>query len=369
MWVIVIAIEAIAGGQLLSFWVPLPAWQIGIALLTLLTLVNLASARSFGEFEFWFSLVKIVAILAFILIVAAHTVGLTSGSASGLRLLADGGGFAPFGPLSIFTGIVTVIFSMIGAEIATIAAAESEEGSRVIAGMTLRMILRIVAFYVISILLIVCVVPWSAIQPGDSPFALALEAVAIPHGATIMNLVVLIAVLSCLNSGIYVTSRILFGLAGHGDAPQALVKVNGRQVPVRAILISTVFGYAALFASIVSPSVVFAFLVNATGALSLIVYILLGFAHVAFRHATERRGGSILMPMWLFPWLSYATIGLIAAILGFMAISPALRLQFVSSAGSVVLVLIAYFIFQASRRGRSGGADGQGVKESLEPMA
>src|SRR5205823_7471814 len=118
-----------------------------------------------------------------------------------------------------------------------------------IASMTTTLTLRVLLFYVVSIFLILCTVPWNSIKPGTSPFVAALVEIGIPGAALVMNIVVLTAVLSCLNSGLYVTSRVLFALAANGDAPQALVALNRRKVPARAILTGSAFGYGALIAS------------------------------------------------------------------------------------------------------------------------
>jgi hypothetical protein len=128
--------------------------------------------------------------------------------------------------------------------------------------MTTTLTVRVLLFYVVSMFLILCTVAWNSIKPGTSPFVAALVQVGIPGAALTMNFVVLTAVLSCLNSGLYVTSRVLFDLAANGDAPQALVALSRRRVPVRAILTGSAFGYAALIASVVSPTGVFSFLVK-----------------------------------------------------------------------------------------------------------
>src|SRR5918995_2505480 len=141
-----------------------------------------------------------------------------------------------------------------------------------------------------SVFCILAVVPWTEIVPGSSPFAMALARIGIPFAATIMNLIVLIAVLSCLNSGLYITSRMLFGLAAQGDAPRSLVALDARRVPTRAILIGTVFGYLAVLASVVSPQRLFTFLVNASGAIMLVIYLLIALAQIRQRRAAEQRG-------------------------------------------------------------------------------
>jgi len=290
-WVVVVAIEAIAGANLIKQWVDLPVWTIGLILMALLTGSNLFSTRTYGELEFWFASFKVAAIVAFILVAGTYVFGITSGSGPNFSNLAAHGGFAPFGITSILAGVTTVIFSLTGAEIATIAAAESPEPARTIARLTSTVMLRIVLFYVGSIFLIVCIVPWNQIVSGHSPFVTAMQRINVPAASLIMNFVVLTAVLSCLNSGLYVTSRVLFALAEKGDAPQAIVAVNRRQVPTRAILLGSAFAYLAILAQIFSKDV-FTFLVNASGATMLIIYLLVALPRSASAAISSRHSPS-----------------------------------------------------------------------------
>ena len=342
-WVVVVAIEAIAGAQLLNLWIPLPVWQIGLALMALLTIVNLMSTRSYGEFEFWFASIKVAAIIVFIAVAGSYVLGVGPAPATGFGNLVADGGFSPFGPVAVLAGITTVIFSLCGAEIATIAAAESNESARTISRLTITIILRIVLFYVLSILLIVAIVPWRDIQPGLSPFAAALDRIGIPYAATLMNMLVLTAVLSCLNSGVYVTSRVLFTLAGNGDAPQSMVKLSRSRVPARAILIGSSFGYLGVVASIISPSLVFAFLVNASGAIMLMIYLITALAQIRMRQRLEREDPARLtIRMWLFPWASWLVVVAIVAVLFAMALTPALASQLYASLACLAIVAGAY---------------------------
>lgn len=350
-WVVVVAIEAIAGANLLTLWLPLKQWQLVFVLMTLLTGVNLCSTRTYGEFEFWFSSIKVAAIIAFIAIAGAFALGLTSHAGPTFHNLVAHGGFAPFGKVAILGGITTVVFSLTGAEIATVAAAESSESRRVIARMTTMIITRIILFYVLSAFLIVCVVPWTEIRSGTSPFATALAHTRVPHAGTIMNVIVLTAVLSCLNSGLYAASRVLFALAAKGDAPQAAVAVNKRKVPARAILISSSFGFLAVILAVISPDGLFAFLVNASGVLVLIVYGLICCAHIRLRRGmrpAEQR--ALQVRVWLFPWLSILTIVAMVAVLGAMALNPKLASQLYCSLLTAAVVSVAWVMTRQRRR-------------------
>lgn len=344
-WVVVVAIEAIAGAALLHEWIDVPVWQIGLALMIVLTGVNLLSTRSYGEFEFWFSSIKVGAIVVFVLIAGAYALGITSPGGPTFGALTAHGGFAPFGLASVLAGVTTVIFSLCGAEIVTVAAAESNESGRTLSRLTNTIIVRILLFYVLSILLVVSIVPWKEIVPGTSPFAEVLSRLNIPGAATIMKLIVLTAVLSCLNSGLYVTSRTLFTLAARGDAPMSMVALNERRVPVRAILIGSAFGYVTVLTSVVAPEVLFAFLVNASGALMLMIYGLVCVAQIRLRRRLEREQPQRLtVKVWFFPGISFVTIFAICGVMVAMLFTPDLATQLYASIFCLGVVIAAYFV-------------------------
>lgn len=350
-WVVVVPVEAIAGAVIIRQWLPqFEVWEIGTVLLALLTGVNLLSTRSYGEVEFWLSSLKVAAIIVFIGLGAAWAFGFTSPSGPTFGNLTAYGGFAPAGYAAVLAGVTSVIFSVVGAEISTIAAAESSEPAKTIAKAATSVALRILLFYILSIGLIVSILPWNSIVPGQSPFTQTLVLMKIPAAATFMSLIVLVAVLSCLNSSLYVTSRVLFVLAAKGDAPKWLVALTGRQVPARAILVGSLFGYFALAASVLSPQRVFSFLINSSGATMLIIYLMVCAAQIRHRRMVEAVAPDRLtLRMWWFPYASYLTAGAILAVLIAMAFKYDLAIQLVTSLAVAALVWLAYVIF---RRGK-----------------
>ena len=349
-WVIVVPVEAIAGATILQQWLPFANWQIGFVLMAAMTAVNLMSARSYGEFEFWFASIKVAAIIVFIALAGAFAFGFTSPTGNTFNNLVSHGGFAPFGVIAVFAGATTVFFSMMGAEIVTIAAAESTEPAKSVARMTSTVVWRILTFYIGSVTLIVCVVPWDAIRSGESPFTHALDQMRIPLASTLMSAIILTAVLSCLNSAFYVASRVLFVLAERGDAPRWLVKTNARRVPARAVLLASAAGFAGVLAAILSPGLVFDWLVKASGTLIVFIYISIAASQVRLRQARERAGAPpAMLPMWLFPWLSYLAIAAMLAVLLAMAVTPGLGSQLWASVISVALALLAYWLLRLRR--------------------
>jgi GABA permease len=349
-WVIVIPVEAIAGATLLQQWLPLPNWEIGAVLMAAMTAVNLMSARSYGEFEFWFASIKVAAIIVFIATAFAYAFGLSSPSGPTFANLVSHGGFAPKGVVAVFATVTTVFFSMMGAEIVTIAAAESTEPAKSVARMVSTVVWRILAFYIGSIALIVSIVPWNSIKSGESPFTRALDQMQVPLASTIMSVIILTAVLSCLNSAFYVASRVLFVLAERGDAPRWLVVTNRRHVPARSVLLASVAGFAGVIAAILSPGLVFEWLVKASGALIVFIYMMICLSQVRLRKARERAAAPpAALPMWLFPWLSYLAIAAMVAVLIAMAVTPGQQSELWASVVSIALTLIAYGLLRYGR--------------------
>jgi GABA permease len=342
-WVIVVALEAVAGATLVQFWLPdLPGWIISLVLIVLLTITNLFSVKSFGEFEFWFASIKVAAIVVFLFLGVLFLLGLWPGDTPGLTNLTAHGGFAPNGIAPILTGAVAATGFYFGAEIVTIAAAECSEPEKAVARATNSVITRVLVFYVGSVLLVVAIVPWNTAGIA-TPYVSALGAMGVPAVAQIMNAVVLTAVLSALNSGLYASSRMLFALTKRGDAPKGLAKLSKNGVPVRAILFGTLFGYVSVVMSYVSPDTVFAFLVNSYGTVAIFVYVLIAISQLRLRARLEREAPDrLVVKMWAYPYLTYVAIFGMVGIVVAMAFIPEQRTPLALGVVSLLVLLIAY---------------------------
>jgi len=353
-WMIVVPVEAIAGANILHNWLGLPPLLLGLILMGVMTAVNLMSARSYGEFEFWFASIKVAAILVFIALGAAFAFGFTSPTGSTFGNLTAYGGFMPKGLTAVLSGAVTVYFSLTGAEITTIAAAESKEPARAVARMSSTVIVRILTFYVGSVLLIVTVVPWIRVRSGESPFTLALSTMQFQWASVAMSAIILTAVLSCLNSAFYVCSRVLFVLAENGDAPQWLIQLNARRVPTRSVWMGSLAGVLGIFAATAHSQKVFAFLVNASGALMVFIYMMIVVAHLRVRWAREESGVQApALTMWFFPWADYLALGGMAAVLIAMALTPDMQQDLKASVLSLAVALGAFYFVNSRRRSRA----------------
>ncbi|MEV7148786.1 amino acid permease [Streptomyces sp. NPDC093084] len=323
-WVVVLAVEATAGAKILEGWIPaVPQWGWALIVMVVLTATNLVSVGSYGEFEFWFAGIKVVAIGAFIVVGLLAVLGVLPGvhtDQASFGNLTGHGGFLPHGPGAILTGVLLVVFSFMGSEIATLAAGESENPQRAVTKSTNSIIWRIGVFYLGSILIVIALLPWNdpSIKEKGS-YVAALDSLGIAHAGQIMNVIVLTSVLSCLNSGLYTASRMAFSLGQRGDAPKAFARTTSRGVPMTAIVSSVVFGFVAVFFNYRFPDSVFLFLVNSSGAVALFVWLVICFSQLRMRKIIQAEAPEkLVVKMWLYPYLTWATAGLIVFVLGYM---------------------------------------------------
>ncbi|MGQ4441245.1 amino acid permease [Streptomyces violaceoruber] len=323
-WVVVLAVEATAGAKILEGWIPaVPQWGWALIVMVVLTATNLASVGSYGEFEFWFAGIKVVAIAAFIVVGGLAVFGVLPGVDSdraGLGNLTEHGGFLPHGAGAVLTGVLLVVFSFMGSEIPTLAAGESEDPQRAVTKATNSIIWRIAVFYLGSIFVVVALLPWDSQSIVDQgSYVAALDSLGIPNAGEIMNFIVLMSVLSCLNSGLYTASRMAFSLGRRGDAPKAFARTTRRGVPQAAILSSVVFGFVAVFFNYKFPDTVFLFLLNSSGAVALFVWLAICFSQLRLRKIIQAEAPEkLVVRMWLYPYLTWAAAAVIVFVLGYM---------------------------------------------------
>ncbi|MFE7200566.1 amino acid permease [Pseudonocardia alni] len=334
-WVLVIPVEATAAAVILNSWLPgVPQWGWALAVTVLLTVTNLFSVANYGEFEFWFALLKVVAIIAFIVVGVLAVLGLLPGfvgddsSVSGLSRLVSEGGFLPNGPGAVVAAVLVTMFSFMGTEIVTIAAAESGDPARGIGRATRSVIWRIAVFYLASILLVVAIVPWNDPRlPEVGSYQAALEALGVPSAKLIVDVVVLVAVASCLNSALYTASRMLFSLGRRGQAPDLVNRTTGQGVPRFAVLGSTLVGFVAVIANYAFPEEVFAALLATSGAIALLAYLVIAVSQLRMRRVLERDGVAMPVRMWGYPVLTWSVIVVIPVVLVYMATREGSRFE------------------------------------------
>lgn len=355
-WVIVVGFEAVVGGQIINSWFPdMPVWLIALLLMVGMTGLNLMSVHSFGEAEYWFAGIKVAAIIVFLILAGAYVLQLWPGSTASFGNLTEHGGFLPFGITSLFTGVVVVIFSMTGVEVATIAAAESEDPSRNIRKAVNTVMLRILVFFVLATFFIVVAQPWTEVVPGQSPFVTTLETIGIPGAGTILTAVILVAVLSVLNAGLYTSSRLLFVLSENEEAPKWVAGVNRKGVPARAVIASTLVGYGCVVIAAYWPDTVFQFLINSSGTVFLFVYLMICLSQLKLRQKWVREG-TLRFAMWGHPWLPLLVTAAIVSVLVSMAFDPLARISLLQCLIAIALIAASYLVVRMVRSSRHAAA-------------
>ncbi|MGW1009020.1 amino acid permease [Streptomyces termitum] len=340
--VVVLAVEATAAARIAHGWVPgVPQWGWVLVFMLVFTAANLAAVKNFGEFEFWFAALKVGAIVLFLALGALAVVGwLPDTDPVGLANLTGRGGFLPNGWSGVVSGVLVVVFAFGGLEVVTIAAAESEDPARNVARAVRSAVWRILLFYVGSMLVIVTLLPWTAIVPGESPYVAVLDAIGVPGAGQIMNVVIFVALLSALNANLYGSSRMVFSLAERGEAPRGLLRTAGG-VPRRAVLASVAFGFVSVLLNLKWPDSVFLYLLNAVGSVLLFVWALIAVSELRLRRRIEREApGTLSLRMWAFPYLTWAALAAMAAVLVLMLLDAGTRPQMLWSTGATALVLL-----------------------------
>lgn len=351
-WVIVIALEAVAGAAIIHEWLPsVPVWLISVTLILLLLLTNIFSVKSFGEFEYWFSIIKIGSIILFLILGVSVILGVVPNIESpGVSNLMNMGGFMPNGISSVLVGVAIVFHAFVGVEIPAIAAGETSDPVKSVRKALNSVVWRILIFYIGSITILVTLLPWNSASLLKSPFVAALESLGIPYAPLIMNIVVLTALLSCLNSGLYTSSRMLFSLSKKGDAPKMFAKVSKSGVPIYAVIASTLFGFICTIFNYISPDKIFFFLVNSSGGVGILVYLAIAVSHLRLRKRMEKENpGVFKIKMWLFPYLTYATIIAMISVLTLMAFIDSQRPQFIFTMLFSFIVICSFFIVRQKK--------------------
>jgi len=341
--------EAVAAAIYTQWWFPhSPAWMWVVLYSAVLIFVNARSVGAFGEFEYWFSLVKVIAIVVFILLGTAILFGVHQQRPIGMENFRAHGGFLPNGWLGVWMALAFVIFSYIGSEVLAVAAGEAKDPQRTVPRAVRSMLARLIIFYVGAIAVLVGVIPWTHIQPGQnitvSPFVRVFDLMHIPAAAHLINFVVLTAALSSMNCNLYLGTRMVFSLARAGYAPEALGRISSHSTPLPALLVSAAgLGVATLFA-LIFPASAYVYMFGIALFGGLFAWMLIFLTHLGFRRRWRTEGAAPpLFVMPLFP-ATTALGGLaVLAILVSTWWVPGMRITLEAGIPWLVLVTILYF--------------------------
>lgn len=284
-WMVVTVVELIAAGSFLQYWFSeVPLWYLSILCAAIIIGINLFEVKNYGELEFWFAGIKIFTLIAFILLGAFILTGsFPSTSSASISNYTAYGGFFPNGIGGILSAFLVVMFSYGGAELIGVAVTETKDSQTVIPKIIKSTVLRVILFYILPILIICGIIPWNQVGSHDSPFVQVFTLSGIPAAAHIMNFVLLTAVLSAANSGIYATSRTLYTMAHNKVAPKLFRRTTKKGIPLNGIMLSTLFILCGVFFAYMTPEQVIGYLMTIPGFTVLVIWIGICFAQLKLR--------------------------------------------------------------------------------------
>lgn len=326
---LVVAAEATAAAQIAANYIPaVPQWVLALVIMIVFTAINLTTSGSFGEFEFWFSLLKVVFVALFLVLGIAYLLGWTP-AAPPREIFADG--FMPTGLPGIAAGLLVVAFAFGGIEIVAVAAAETANPTRSVTRAIRTIVWRILFLYIGSVAVIVLVLDWTDPRLADSPFVAVLDTAGLPVVASLLAAVIVIALLSSMNANIYGASRMSFSMSQRKMLPAVLGRTNRRGVPVAAVLATSAFGFVAVALNYFWAAKVLGVLLQIVGSTLIVTWVATLVSQIIIRRRAEAAGETLPLKMWLFPWLSYATLAGIAVIIALGLTVEAVRIQIIGT--------------------------------------
>ena len=328
LYILVSMAELTAVGIYVQYWWPgVPTWVSALIFFCAINAISLLNVKAFGEMEFWFALIKVVAIIGMIVFGAYLLASGDAGPQASVANLWQHGGFFPNGWQGLVMAMAVIMFSFGGLELVGITAAEADDPSTTIPRATNQAIYRILIFYIGALGILLSLYPWQNVVTGGSPFVLIFHALDSNLVATALNVVVLTAALSVYNSGVYCNTRMLFGLAKQGNAPRALLRLNRRGVPLAALGVSALATGACVVVNYFMPGEAFEVLMGLVVSALIINWAMISWIHLRFRAQKKIEGKTTLFQSLGYPFTNYLCLVFLAGILVIMYLTPGLRIS------------------------------------------
>ncbi len=350
--VIAIGGEAVASGVYMTFWFPeVPVWLWSVGFAFILLYVNARSVGDFGTFEYWFAMIKVSAIVLFIILGVVGIFGIGVPATGFHNLTGLPGGFIPHGVSGVWMAVIVGLFSFNGIEVIAVTSGEVKDPEKSIPAALRTMLLRLFLFYIVALAIVVTFVPWTetgAKIVEQSPFVRVFAHAGIPYAAGVMNFVVISAALSSMNTNVYLCSRMLFSLSRGSYAPAFLGRLGKNRTPISAILVSGAGILLAASVSMLTP-LAYNYLFGVALFGAMVVWIFVLASHISFR----RRHGVARLPvrMPFFPWMQIAGIVLLLGILITMGLDTEFwNISWIVGVPWLLLISTAYFLGRARRR-------------------
>lgn len=345
LYVLVAMAELSAVGKYIQFWVPdFPTWASAAIFFVLINAINLTNVKVFGEMEFWFAIIKVIAVIAMILFGGWLLFSGTGGPQATVRNLWEQGGFMPNGLGGLVMVMAIIMFSFGGLELVGITAAEADNPETTIPKATNQVLWRILIFYIGSLAVLLSLMPWTRVTAETSPFVFIFHELGDAMVANALNVVILTAALSVYNSCVYCNSRMLFGLAQQGNAPKALLNVDRRGVPVMSILVSAVATALCVLLNFLMPAEAFGLLMSLVVSALVINWAMISLAHLKFRKKKNQQGVTTRFKAVLYPLGNWICLVFLAGILVLMAMTPGMAISVWLVPVWLIVLAIGYFV-------------------------
>jgi aromatic amino acid transport protein AroP len=352
MYILVSMAELSAVGIYVQFWFPgMPAWESALIFFVVINSFSLLNVKAFGELEFWFAVIKVVAVIGMILFGSYLLVSGTAGPEAGVANLWRHGGFFPNGVQGLVMAMAVIMFSFGGLELIGITAAEADNPSRSIPRATNQALWRVLIFYIGALFILLSLFPWTKVVQGGSPFVLIFAALNSTAVATALNIVVLTAALSVYNSAVYANTRMLFGLAAQGNAPRALMKLTKNGVPLAALGVSAFATGICIAVNYFLPAEAFGMMMGLATSGLIINWATISLVHLRFRSA--RAGTRTSFPSPFYPFANYLCLAFLAGITVVMYLIPGMRISVYLIPVWLLALCIGYAVRQRRLRLRA----------------
>lgn len=357
-WISIAMADLTAVGLYVQFWFPsVPQWMPGLIALVILLIMNLTTVKLFGEMEFWFALIKVIAILALIVLgIFMIITGFSSksGSTSFTNLWSHGGMF-PNGINGFILSFQMVVFAFVGIELVGLTAGETKDPEKVIPKAINNIPIRVLIFYIGALLIIMSIYPWNAIDPAKSPFVQVFMTVGIAAAAGIVNFVVLTSAASACNSAIFSTSRMIYSLSKDKNAPTSFAKLSSRKVPSNALFFSTVVILIAVILNYVMPEGVFTLVTSISTVCFIFIWGITVICHLKYRKTRPDLAKANPFKLPLYPFANYVVLAFLAFVLVVLGLAEDTRVALFVTPVWFILLIVIYQVRKAKEVSASKG--------------
>ncbi|MGA6108005.1 amino acid permease [Pseudomonas solani] len=362
LWLVTCVAEITAVAIYMQIWFPdVDRWIWALLALASMGTINLITVRAFGEFEFWFALIKIVTIIAMVVAGAGMIVfGIGNGGiATGISNLWNHGGFMPNGIQGVLMSLQMVMFAYLGVEMIGLTAGEARNPQKTIPNAINSVFWRILLFYVGALFVIMSIYPWNEIGTQGSPFVMTFERLGIKTAAGIINFVVITAALSSCNGGIFSTGRMLYSLAQHGQAPKPFARTSRNGVPRNALLLSIGALLLGVLLNYLVPEKVFVWVTSIATFGAIWTWAMILLAQMKFRRSlSPAEQGKLQFKMWLFPLSSYLALAFLVLVVVLMAFFEETRIALYIGPAFLVLLTVLYKVLNLKAKVEADSAVG-----------